>query len=185
MSDIRLKEKYTKEIVPELKNSLGYKNNLSVPRLVKIVVNSGLGRMSQQPNFSDRLLPESIKEFSLVVGRKPKTNPAKKSIAGFKMRQGQVVGISATLRRKMMYDFLEKMIRIVFPRVRDFRGVDLKNIDRNGNLSIGFRDHLVFPEVAPENSKADFGIEITIVTNAKNRDEAIALYRALGIPLKK
>ncbi|MBI5401536.1 50S ribosomal protein L5, partial [Candidatus Wolfebacteria bacterium] len=153
MKDLKLKEKYNKEIVVKMKEKFGYKNNLAVPRLEKIVVNLGVGRMSQQQNFSDKILPELIKDFAFITGQKPKSAPAKKSIAGFKIRQGQIVGLVATLRGNRAHDFMDKLIKIVFPRVRDFRGVDLKNVDKNGILSIGFKEHVVFPEISSETSK--------------------------------
>ncbi|NCO15381.1 50S ribosomal protein L5 [Candidatus Wolfebacteria bacterium CG18_big_fil_WC_8_21_14_2_50_39_7] len=151
----------------------------------KIVINVGVGRLSQQPNFEDKVLPELMKEMALIAGQKPAITKAKKSISGFKVREGQTVGLKVTLRYQRMSDFLERLIKIVFPRLRDFRGIDLKNIDSNGNLTVGLREQTVFPEINPEISKVDFGLEISIVSNAKNKEEAVALYRSLGIPLKK
>jgi len=168
-----------------IKKEFGYKNDLEVPRIEKIVINTGIGRISQQANFEDKILPELIKEFSLITGQKPALQKAKKSIAGFKIRSGQIVGLKVTLRRKRMNDFLDRLVKTVFPRVRDFRGINLKSIDAKGNLSIGLKDHMVFPEINQETSKIDFGLEISIVSNAKNREEAIRLYRLIGIPLKK
>lgn len=174
-----------KEIIEKMKKKFGYKNDLATPKLEKIVINSGIGRLSQQSNFEEKILPEIIKEMSLITAQKPATTTAKQSIAGFKTRAGQIVGLKATLRRKKMYDFLERLIKITFPRVRDFRGIDLKNIDNKGNLTIGLKEQMVFPEINPETSKIDFGLEITIVSNVKKREEAIELYRQLGLPLKK
>jgi len=151
----------------------------------KIVINVGVGRLSQQPNFEDKVLPELMKEMALIAGQKPAITKAKKSISGFKVREGQTVGLKVTLRYQRMSDFLERLIKIVFPRLRDFRGIDLKNIDSNGNLTVGLREQTVFPEINPEISKVDFGLEISVVSNAKNKEEAVALYRSLGIPLKK
>jgi len=151
----------------------------------KIVINVGIGRLSQQPNFEDKVLPELIKEMALITGQKPAITKAKKSISGFKVREGQTVGLKITLRHQRMSDFLERLIKIVFPRLRDFRGIDLKSIDSNGNLTVGLREQMVFPEINPEISKVDFGLEISIVSNAKNKEEAMAFYRSLGIPLKK
>lgn len=151
----------------------------------KIVINIGIGRLSQQPNFEDKVLPELMKEMALIAGQKPAITKAKKSISGFKVREGQTVGLKITLRHQRMSDFLERLIKIVFPRLRDFRGIDLKNIDSNGNLTVGLREQTVFPEINPEISKVDFGLEISIVSNAKNKEEAMTLYRSLGIPLKK
>jgi large subunit ribosomal protein L5 len=185
MSDLNYKEKYNKEIVPKLKEILGYKNNLAVPRIEKIVINTGIGKLSQAVGFQDKILPELIKNIASITGQKPKTTTAKKSIAGFKIRQGQIIGAKVTLRGDRMYDFLKKMIMIVFPRVKDFRGITLKSVDKKGNLSVGFKENVVFPEISAETSKVDFGVEITIVVRAKNREEAIELYKLVGIPFKE
>ncbi len=174
-----------KILIKKLKEELGYKNDLEVPRMEKIVVNVGIGRLSQQTNFEDKILPSLIQDLSLISGQKPAICKAKKSISGFKVRAGQTVGLKITLRRRRMYEFLNKLIKVVLPRVRDFRGINLKSIDAKGNLTIGLREHTVFSEINPEISKVDFGLEISIVSNAKNREEAIKLYRVLGIPLKK
>ncbi len=182
---INLKEKYTKETVLKMKEKFGYKNDLAVPKLEKIVINASIGRLSQQAGFEDKILPELMKNMAIISGQKPAITASKKSIAGFKVREGQTVGLKITLRRRRMYDFLERLIKIVLPRVKDFKGIDLKNIDRNGNLNTGLREQAVFPEIIPENLKVDFGLEISIVSNAQSRDEAIELYRLLGIPLKK
>lgn len=178
-------QKYHKEVIPNMKEKFGYKNSLMVPRLKKIVVNVGVGRLSQQSNFEEKALPEIIKDLSLITGQKPAATKAKQSIAGFKTRAGQTVGLKTTLRSRRMYDFLDRLNSVAFPRVKDFRGVNLKNIDKNGNLTIGFKEHVVFPEINIETSKIDFGLEVSIVSNAKKREEAIELYRQLGIPLKK
>jgi len=169
----------------KIENKLGYKNDLAVPRVEKIVINIGVGRLSQQPNFEEKTLPEIIKNFSLITGQKPAVCQAKKSISGFKIRAGQIIGLKTTLRRQRMADFLEKLIKVIFPRVRDFRGIETKSVDEKGNLTIGLKEHMVFPEINPETSKIDFGMEITIVSNAKNKNEAIQIYRQMGIPLKK
>lgn len=161
------------------------KNKLALSAIDKIVINIGVGRLSQQPNFEEKILPELIKETALITGQKPVITKAKKSISGFKVREGQIVGLKVTLRRRRMSDFLERLIKIVLPRVRDFRGINLKSLDANGNLSIGLREQTVFPEINPETSKFDFGMEISIVSKAKNKEEAIAFYRQLGLPLKK
>jgi large subunit ribosomal protein L5 len=151
----------------------------------KIVVNAGLGRLSQQGQFEEKILPEVEKEFATITGQKASTRPAKKSIAGFKIRQGQVIGLKATLRHKRMEDFLKRMVNLALPRVKDFRGIDLNNIDESGNLNIGFKEQAVFPEIDSEKSKTSFGIQVTVVPREKNREAAIALYRRLGLPLKK
>ncbi len=156
-----------------------------INQVQKVVVNVGVGRLSQQPNFEEKILPEIIKNLALITGQKPSPAAAKKSIAGFKTREGQIIGLKTTLRRRRMRDFLERLVKIALPRVRDFRGINPKNIDGNGNLTIGLKEHLVFPEINSEVSKVDFGMEITIVSNAKTREEAMELYRQLGLPLKK
>ena len=157
------------------------KNNLE-----KIVVNAGIGRLAgSATNFPEKILPELISEFALITGQKPGLRPAKKSIAGFKIRQGNVIGLKSTLRGRRMVQFLDKLVKVVLPRLRDFRGIDLKNIDGSGNLSVGLREQMVFPEISQEKSKVDFGLEVTIVPRVKNREKAIEFYRAAGLPLRK
>lgn len=159
---------------------------LVAKKLEKVVVNSGIGRISSQAGFEDKILPELMKEFAMITGQKPSTRPARISISGFKLRGGTVVGLTATLRGKRMNDFLTKLIAAVLPRIRDFRGIPLTNIDRAGNLNIGIKDHLVFPEVAAESSKTNFGVQVTVVPKQmKSREKAILLYREMGMPLQK
>ncbi len=153
--------------------------------LEKIVINSGVGRLSQQANFEEKILPELMRDFALITGQKPAARQARQSIAGFKLRAGTVVGLKVTLRGRRMQEFLERLSKVALARVRDFRGVDLKNVDKNGNLTIGIKEHTVFPEVSPETSRYDFGLEVTMVPKVKGREKAIELYRELGIPLKK
>lgn len=153
--------------------------------LEKIAINSGVGRLSTQPNFEDKILPGIIKEISLITGQKPMTRPARKSISGFKLREGTIIGLKTTLRGKKMKDFFEKLVKIVLPRIRDFRGIDVKSVDSNGNLTIGIKDYLVFPEVSPEISKVNFGLEITAVPIIKKKNEALELYRKMGVPFKR
>ena len=158
----------------------------SYRKLEKIVVNAGIGRLASQPGFPEKVLPELIKDLALITGQKPATRPAKKSISSFKLRESQVIGLKVTLRGKRMIQFLEKLTKMVLPRIRDFRGLNLTSIDGRGNLTIGVRDNIVFPEINPEVSKTNFGLEVTIVPKAvKSREEAIRLYRGLGVPLKK
>ncbi|MBI3638226.1 50S ribosomal protein L5, partial [Candidatus Wolfebacteria bacterium] len=147
-----------KPINAKIKEVFGDKNELAFPKIDKIVINTGLGRMSQQPNFEDKILPEIAKELALITGQKPAITKAKKSIAGFKTRMGQIIGLKATIRHGRMADFLERLVKISLPRLRDFRGIDLKNIDKDGNLNIGIKDHAIFPEINPEESKIDFGL---------------------------
>jgi len=181
----KTKETQLASMQKELLKELGVLNIHTLPRVEKVIVNTGMGRMSQQASFQDKLLPEILKELSVITGQKPSQRPAKKSIAGFKLREGQTIGAQVTLRGKRMYDFIYKVAHMVMPRLRDFRGISLKNVDQGGNLNIGFRDQVVFPEIHQDTSMVDFGLQVTIVVNAKNREHAIALYRKLGIPFKK
>ena len=154
-------------------------------KIEKIVINAGIGRLSQQGQFEDKILPEVEKEFATITGQKASIRKAKKSIAGFKIREGQIIGLKATLRHKRMEDFLERFANLVLPRVKDFRGLDIGNVDENGNLNVGLKEQNVFPEIDMEKSKVNFGIQVTIVPYKKDREIAIDLYRRLGLPLKK
>lgn len=150
----------------------------------KAVVNVGVGRLRQQAQFEEKIMPEIMRELAMITGQKPSPRPAKKSIAGFKTRIGDVVGLKVTLRRKRMADFLKKLISVILPRVRDFRGIPRKQIDSAGNLSFGFREQLVFPEISADKSKVNFGIEVTVVPKIKKKDKAIELYKSSGFPLQ-
>lgn len=161
------------------------KQSLKSSGLEKIVVNVGVGKLSSQSNFQDKILPEITKELSLISGQKPMLRSARMSIAGFKLRAGTPVGLKTTLRKKRMDDFLSKLIQIVLPRVRDFRGLKPESIDPSGNLTIGLKEHLVFPEVSPETSKTNFGLEITLVPKLRGKEKAVALYKELRIPFSK
>ncbi|MDP3729646.1 MAG: 50S ribosomal protein L5 [bacterium] len=154
-------------------------------QLEKIVVNVGVGRMSQLPQFEEKLLPEVIKELSIMTGQRPAPRSVAQSIAGFKVRQGTTVGLKTTLRGNRMNEFLTKLVHIVLPRVRDFRGIKKSCVDDLGNLTIGLKDHLVFPEISPEHSKVNFGMQMTIVPRFHNREKAVALYTKLGIIFTK
>jgi len=149
-------------------------------KIVKVVVSTGIGSVKDEPK------KESIlKSLTLIAGQKPQTNQAKKSIAAFKSRQGMSIGYSATLRGKRMCDFLEKLINVAIPRTRDFRGLDPKLIDNAGNLTVGFKEHIVFSETAGEDVRSAFGLGVTIVTNAKKKEEALELLKSIGFPFKK
>lgn len=159
--------------------------NLEIKKLEKIVINIGLGKLRVNAQFDDKILPEVMKESALITGQKPALRKAKKSIAGFKTRTGDVIGLQITLRGKRMADFLKRVLNVVFPRVKDFRGLELKGVDGNGNLNIGFKEQFAFPEINMEQSKVNFGLQITIVPKIRNRVKAIDLYRSLGIPFKR
>jgi len=151
----------------------------------KIVVHAGVGKKRTMSQFDDKVLPEIMKEFALITGQKPSVRTAKKSIANFKTRTGDVIGLQATLRGARMEGFLSKLVHVVFPRIKDFRGINLKNIDEHGNLNVGFRDQFVFPEIDMDKSHVQFGMQITIVPQERNREAAIALYRSENVPLVK
>lgn len=153
--------------------------------LEKIVVDAGVGRLSQTPNFEEKALVQVSRDLALMTGQKPQVRRITKSIAGFKVREGQIVGLRVTLRRDKMVDFFERLINIVLPRVRDFNGLDPKSIDNGGVLNIGLREQLVFPEITPEESPVSFSLGIAAVPRRKRRTEALAAFRALGVPLKK
>ena len=156
-----------------------------IRQIEKIVVNIGVGKLRHETQFEDKILPEVIRELSLITGQKPATRQAKKSIAGFKIRTGDIVGLTATLRGKRKEDFFKRLVAIVIPRTKDFRGIGLNGIDRSGNLNLGLREQFVFPEINADISKVRFGLEITLVPRERNRETAIDLYRELGVPLKK
>lgn len=153
--------------------------------LEKIVVNAGIGRFSSQPDFPNKILPSVMAEMGMITGQKPMICAAKKSIAGFKLREGTVIGLKTTLRKKRMAEFLRKLINAALPRVRDFRGINTKSVDANGNLTIGLKEHWIFPEVNLETSKVNYGLEITLVPKIRDRIKALELYKELGIPFKK
>lgn len=151
----------------------------------KIVVNVGIGRLTHEPQFEDKILPEITEEISRITGQRPSPRPAKKAISNFKTRKGDIIAIQVTLRGKRMVDFLQKTIHIVFPRVKDFRGIDPKNVDERGNLNVGFREQSVFPEISMEKSRVNYGIQMTIVTKEKNREKSLEFLRLIGVPIKK
>jgi len=155
--------------------------------LEKIVVNTSFGKQATgRVDFESKVLPEIKSEMSVVLGQMPQPRPAKKSIAGFKIRDGMIIGLRGTLRGKRMKQFLERVVNVVLPRIRDFRGLKLKGIDQNGNLSFGIKEHVVFPEIILEESKVSFGLEITLVPRRPmSKKEAEDFYRELGLPLQK
>ncbi len=170
----------TKKTFEALKGDFGYTSVMQAPRVMKIIISSGIGSQKDKKRI------EMIKDrLTKISGQAPALRGAKKSIANFKSRVGDPAGFQVTLRGARMHSFLEKLINIVFPRVKDFRGLDAKAIDEMGNYTIGFKEHIVFPETSDEESKDIFGLAVTIVTTAKNKKEAEAYLRYLGIPLKK
>jgi large subunit ribosomal protein L5 len=184
---ISLKEKYEKEVIPLMMEKFSYKNKMAVPRIEKVVVNSGFGRLLTNKSGEEqkKIYEAILEDLSLITGQKPVLRKAKKSVASFKVRKGMPLGAMVTLRGARMYDFLERVINFALPRTRDFRGIDPKSIDRQGNLTYGLREHLVFPEIMPEKVKQIFGLEFTVVTNAKSREEALEFFKLIGFPIKK
>lgn len=174
-------EKYEKEAAPQLMASFGLKNRMAVPKLVKVVLNVGLKQGIKDPKFVDH----AEKILTKISGQKPVKTLAKKSISNFKIRQGMVVGMMVTMRGRRMFDFMDKLINVTLPRVRDFRGLSPKTIDAHGNLSMGFKEFLAFPEVRPDDTDYIHGLEITVVTTAKSKDKGLALLRAVGFPINE
>lgn len=185
-SMLKLQEKYKKEVIPQIKEKFGYKNIIAVPRIEKVVVNTGFGKLigGRTSNEQKKIYEAIITELSLICGQRPILTKAKKSISAFKIRQGVPVGATVILRKKVMYDFLERLIKIGLPRTRDFRGIEPKSFDEKGNLTIAIKEHIVFPEILPEKVKNIFGFEITIVTTAKTKEQGIDLLKLMGFPIK-
>jgi len=174
-------EQFKKEVIPALQKELGIKNPMAVPRLAKVKLNVGIGTLSKNTkDFSD-----VISIVSKISGQKPVITKAKIAISNFKLRQGMPTGITVTLRGKRMYEFVYRLVNIVCPRVRDFRGLSPKAFDGQGNYSIGFKEALVFPEISPDDVLNVHGIQVTIVTTARNDDEGRALLTKIGFPFKK
>ena len=177
----RLKEKYVNEIVPSLMQKYNYTSVMQAPKLEKIVINIGVGDAVQ----NSKLLDAAVNELQLITGAKPVVTKAKKSIAGFKLREGQAIGCKVTLRGEKMYTFLEKLIRISLPRVRDFRGVSPKAFDGRGNYTLGIKEQMIFTEIEYDNIVKSRGMDIVFVTSAKTNEEAFDLLNGIGIPFRK
>ncbi len=177
----RLQEMYKKEAVPALLKQFGYKNIMAAPKLVKINVNMGLGEAISNA----KILDVAAEELAAITGQRPIVTKAKKSIAAFKLRQGMPIGVTVTLRGDRMYEFLDRLISIALPRVRDFRGVSPRSFDGRGNYTLGLRDQLIFPEIDYGKADKARGMNITIVTTARTDDEAYELLKSLGMPFAK
>jgi large subunit ribosomal protein L5 len=175
-----LKSLYKQKIVPSLIEEFGYKNIEQVPKIVKISVNRGIGEAAK----NSKELDASVQEMSLIVGQQPIVNKSKKSVAGFKIRDGMSIGASVTLRKDQMYTFLTKLIHIVLPRIRDFRGISPDGFDGRGNYNLGLKEQLIFPEVSYDDVTQIRGLDISIVTTAKTDEEARALLKSFGMPFK-
>ena len=177
----RLRDLFKKEAVPALTKQFNYKNVMAVPRLVKINVNMGLG----EAIANAKLLDVAAEEVAAVTGQRPVITKAKKSIASFKLRQGMPIGVTVTLRGERMYEFLDRLVNVALPRVRDFRGVSTRSFDGRGNYTLGLRDQLIFPEIDYGKVDKARGMNVTVVTTAKSDDEAFALLSLLGMPFAK
>jgi large subunit ribosomal protein L5 len=177
----RLKEKYLNEIIPSLTSKYNYKTIMEVPKLEKIVINIGVGDATS----NSKLLEAAVKELELISGQKPVITKARKSIAGFKLREGQSIGCKVTLRGENMYNFLDKLISIGLPRVRDFHGVSPKAFDGRGNYTLGIKEQLIFSEIEYDDVVKVRGMDIVFVTTAKTNEEAFDLLKELGIPFRK
>ena len=175
-----LQSLYKKKIVPSLIEEFGYKNIEQVPKIIKISVNRGVGEASK----NSKELDSSTQELNLIVGQKPIINKASKSVAGFKIRDGMSIGTSVTLRKNKMYNFLTKLIHIVLPRIRDFRGINPNGFDGRGNYNLGLKEQLIFPEVSYDDVDLIRGLDISIVTTAKTDEEARALLKSFGMPFR-
>ncbi|MCS6874998.1 MAG: 50S ribosomal protein L5 [Pyrinomonadaceae bacterium] len=177
----RLKDKYRNEVMPALAKEFGIKNPMAIPRLEKIVINMGLGEAVSNP----KILDVAVEELKAITGQKPVITKAKKSIASFKLRQGMRIGAMVTLRGDRMYEFLDRLISIALPRVRDFKGLSPKSFDGRGNYTLGIREQIIFPEVDFNKVDKIRGMNISIVTTAKNDELGFALLKALGMPFRK
>lgn len=177
----RLKEKYIKEVVPAMKKEFGYRIDAQAPKIQKIVLNSGVGKIS-----GDQKAVESVERgLTLIAGQKATQTKARKSIATFKLREGTPIGIKVTLRGEKMYSYLDRLVSVAFPRTRDFHGISTKGIDQAGNLTIGIKEDIVFPEASHEKAGNIFGFEMTIVTNSGDKKAAEYMFRMMGVPLQK
>jgi large subunit ribosomal protein L5 len=176
----RLKKHYLKFVVPKMMEKFKYENPLSVPRLYKIVVNTGVGKWKDDANY----IQEAIQDLTLITGQKPVLRRARKAIAGFHLKKGEVVGISVCLRGDMMYDFFDRLINIAMPRAKDFKGFWSKGFDGKGNYNIGIREHTIFPEIPYAKIKYIKGLNITIVTTAQKDEEAKELLKLMGMPFR-
>jgi len=177
----RLKEIYKEEIAPELFEELSFENVMQIPKITKIVVNIGVGEALENP----KVLDEAVRDMTTITGQRPVVTKSKKSIANFKLRAGMPVGVKVTLRGDRMWSFLDRLVNVALPRVRDFRGISPDSFDGRGNYTLGLREQLIFPEINYDDVQTVQGMEITIVTTADNDDQARALLTKVGMPFRK
>ncbi len=176
-----LQEKYKQDAIPALREKFGFKNIMQVPKITQVVLNVGVGRHHKDQAYIDNV----VNTLTRITGQKPVRTKARKSIAAFKIREGLVIGVKVTLRGKRMYDFLEKLVNVSFPRIRDFRGISVKHVDRMGNMTIGFKEHTAFPEIKADDIDNVHGMEICLTTTATTTAAGVELFRLLGFPFKQ
>lgn len=182
---LNYREQFKKVVIPEMQKKFHLKSPLAVPKIEKVIINSGIGRMVTTSKDQEETVKKVANQLKMITGLTPAVRRAKVSISSFKLREGMPIGLKVTLRGKRMEDFIYKFINVVLPRIRDFWGIKDSNIDSDGNLNYGIKEQTVFPEISKEQASFVFGLEITFVTNAKNRQMAKELYRLLGFPLEK
>lgn len=184
---IKLQEKYKKTAVPAIMKKFNLKSSMASPKIEKVIVNCGFGKQVVDKGTGERnkYIEHIVEYLGLIAGQKPSLRKAKQSIAAFKLREGSVIGAAVTLRGRKMYDFLERLVNIVLPRKRDFRGISLKAIDESGNLTIGFREYTPFPEVKVEREKGIFSLQVVVVIKSSDQEKTIELLRLLDFPLQK
>lgn len=182
----KLQEKYEKEVIPKMMEQFGLSNKMAVPKIQKVAVNIGFGKLISGKTGAERkkILDGIKNDLILITGQQPVFTQARKSISGFKIRKGVAVGAMVTLREKRMFDFLERLINIVLPRSRDFSGIDPKSFDKKGNLTLAIKEHISFPEILPEKIKRILSFEITVVTSSQKQKEGIALLTLIGFPIR-
>lgn len=179
MKIVSAKDKYAKTVVAEMKEKFGYKNVMAIPKIEKVVVNVGIGKLVKEGDKID----EIVNSLTQITGQKPVKTKAKKAISGFKVREGMEIGVKVTLRGNRMWQFIDRLIDATLPRTRDFQGITIKSVDTTGNLNIGIKEHVIFPEISPEKVKQIFGLQVTVKSTAKSQEEGIELFRLLGFPL--
>ena len=176
----RLLDQYNNQIKSELKTKLGLKNTFEVPKIQKIILNMGVG----EGKDDSKLIDKALEDLSLISGQKAVKTKSKKAISGFKIREGMPLGVKVTLRNKIMYEFLDRLVNIAIPRIRDFRGLNLKSFDGKGNFSMGIKEHVIFPEINFDKVDKTRGMDITICTSAKNNNQALELLRSFNMPFR-
>jgi large subunit ribosomal protein L5 len=181
MKIVSLKDRYVREVKQKLKDAFGFRNTTQIPKIDKVTVNVGFGKIHKE----SQQIEDIIRSLEVITGQKPVETVTRRAIAGFKIRQGVVVGSKVTLRGARMWDFLDRLIHITIPRTRDFQGLDVSCVDAKGNMNIGIKDHVIFPEIKPEKVARSFGLQVNISTTAESQEVGLKLFRSLGFPIRK